>query len=55
MLYKELIKVLACPITKRQLRYDEVKNILIEDESGNAYPVRDGIPILLENEAFKVK
>ncbi|WP_082127056.1 Trm112 family protein [Allosalinactinospora lopnorensis] len=49
-----LLEILACPKSKAPLRYDEDANELVCDESGLAYPVRDGIPVLLVDEARKV-
>ena len=47
----ELVKTLVCPATRTPLRYDEASQELISDEAGVAYPVRDGTPILLIEEA----
>jgi len=46
-----LLELLVCPVTKGPLTYDREKNELISRSARLAYPVRDGIPILLENEA----
>ena len=46
-----LLELLVCPVTKGPLEYDRVKQELISRSARLAYPVRDGIPILLENEA----
>lgn len=51
MLDKKLLEILACPVTKASLQYDESKQELICRASGLAYPIRDGIPVMLENEA----
>lgn len=46
-----LLEVLVCPITHRPLRYDEGRQELVSDQARLAYPVRDGIPIMLVEEA----
>ena len=51
MLDKKLLQILVCPVTKAPLDYDESAQELVCKASGLAYPVRDGIPVLLEGEA----
>jgi uncharacterized protein YbaR (Trm112 family) len=51
VLDKKLLQILVCPVTKAPLDYDESNAELICKASGLAYPVRDGIPVLLETEA----
>ena len=46
-----LLELIVCPVTKGPLEYDRDKQELISRSARLAYPVRDGIPILLENEA----
>ena len=46
-----LLKLLVCPLTKTALRYDAARNELISEPAGLAYPIRDGIPIMLVDEA----
>jgi uncharacterized protein YbaR (Trm112 family) len=46
-----LLDILVCPVTKGRLDYDRENSELISPGAGLAYPVRDGIPILLESEA----
>jgi uncharacterized protein YbaR (Trm112 family) len=46
-----LLELLVCPVTKGPLTYDRERQELISHSARLAYPVRDGIPILLENEA----
>lgn len=46
-----LLELLVCPVTKGPLEYDRDKQELISRSARLAYPIRDGIPILLENEA----
>lgn len=53
-LSKELLKILVCPLTKLSLEYDKKKQELISKEAGLAYPIRDGIPIMLVDEARKI-
>jgi len=50
----KLLEILVCPATKVPLRYDKVAQELISDQAGLAYPVRDGIPIMLIDEARKL-
>lgn len=47
----KLLEILVCPLTKGPLRYDAAKQELISDKAGLAYPIRDGIPIMLVDEA----
>ena len=47
----KLLEILVCPLTKGPLRYDEAKQELISQKAGLAYPIRDGIPIMLIDEA----
>ncbi|MFT7266730.1 MAG: hypothetical protein ACI9LL_000086 [Porticoccus sp.] len=51
MIDKKLLGILVCPVSKGPLEYDKERNELICRLSGLAYPVRDGIPIMLETEA----
>jgi uncharacterized protein YbaR (Trm112 family) len=51
MIDKRLLSILVCPVTKAPVEYDKDKNELICRASGLAYPVRDGIPVMLESEA----
>jgi uncharacterized protein YbaR (Trm112 family) len=46
-----LLELLVCPVTKGPLEFDNEKQELLSRSARLAYPVRDGIPILLENEA----
>ena len=46
-----LLELLVCPVTKGPLEFDREKQELISRSARLAYPVRDGIPIMLENEA----
>ena len=46
-----LLDLLVCPLTKGPLRYDRERQELISEQAGLAYPIRDGIPIMLVDEA----
>lgn len=46
-----LLDILVCPVTKGPLRYDRERQELISRSAGLAYPIRDGIPVMLESEA----
>lgn len=50
----KLLEILVCPLTKVPLRYDAQNQELISDQAGLAYPVRDGIPVMLVEEARKI-
>jgi uncharacterized protein YbaR (Trm112 family) len=54
-LNKHLLSMLVCPLSKEKLMYDQDNNELIAKKSGLAYPVKDGIPIMLPDEARKIK
>lgn len=49
-----LLALLVCPLTKGKLEYDEVNNELISLDAGLAYPIIDGIPVMLIDEARKI-
>jgi len=51
MIDKKLLSILVCPVSKAPLNYDRDKQELVCKASGLAYPVRDGIPVMLEEEA----
>ena len=46
-----LLEILVCPLTKGPLRYDRERQELVSDKARLAYPIRDGIPIMLVDEA----
>jgi uncharacterized protein YbaR (Trm112 family) len=50
----KLLEILVCPLTKGPLAYDREAQELVSKEAGLAYPVRDGIPIMLVDEARKL-
>lgn len=47
----KLLEILVCPVTKGPLTYDRDKQELVSRLAGLAYPIRDGVPIMLEGEA----
>ena len=51
MIDKRLLSILVCPVSKAPVEYDTQKDELVCKASGLAYPVRDGIPVMLESEA----
>ena len=51
----KLLEILVCPVSHGQLRYDRDAQELISDEAGLAYPVRNGIPIMLADEAREIR
>ena len=48
---KKLLSILVCPVTKAPLEFDASTNELVCRASGLAYPIRDGIPVMLEAQA----
>jgi uncharacterized protein len=50
----KLLEILVCPLTKTSLDYDADRQELISRAAGLAYPIRDGIPIMLPDEARKL-
>lgn len=50
----KLLEILVCPVTKAPLEYDEAKQELISRQAGLAFPIREGIPIMLIDEARKI-
>ena len=51
---RKLLEILVCPVTKGTLEYDAERNELISRQAKLAYPIRDGIPIMLADEARKL-
>ena len=49
-----LLERLVCPITRTPLRYDEAAGELISDAAALAYPIRDGVPVMLVEEARRL-
>ena len=50
-----LLEILVCPVTKGPLRYDRARGELVSEQAGLAYPIRDGIPIMLPDEARQLE
>ena len=50
----KLLEILVCPLTKGPLRYDAEREELVSEQAGLAYPIRDGIPIMLIDEARRL-
>ncbi len=50
----KLLEILVCPLTKGPLRYDRERQELVSEQAGLAYPIRDGIPIMLVDEARRL-
>ena len=50
----KLLEMLVCPVTKGPLIYDRDRNELVSRSARLAYPIRDGIPVMLEDEARKL-
>ncbi len=50
----KLLELLVCPLTKTALRYDAQKQELVSDKASLAFPIRDGIPVMLVEEARKI-
>jgi hypothetical protein len=51
----KLLEILVCPLTKTTLEYDAAKQELISRKAKLAYPIRDGIPIMLPEEARRLE
>ncbi len=47
----KLLEILVCPLTKGPLRYDAEHEELVSEQAGLAYPIRDGVPVMLADEA----
>jgi uncharacterized protein YbaR (Trm112 family) len=47
----KLLEILICPLTRTMLRYDSERQELVSRAAGLAYPIRDGVPIMLASEA----
>lgn len=50
----KLLELLVCPVTKGPLTYDRARNELVSEKAGLAFPIRDGIPIMLVDEARQI-
>lgn len=51
----KLLELLVCPVTKGPLEYDKKKQELISPQAKLAYPIRDGVPVMLADEARTLK
>jgi uncharacterized protein YbaR (Trm112 family) len=51
----KLLEILVCPVTKGPLTYDKQRQELISRSARLAYPIRDGIPVMLEDEARRLE
>jgi uncharacterized protein YbaR (Trm112 family) len=51
----KLLEILVCPVTKGPLEYDRGAAELVSKKAGLAYPIRDGIPIMLPDEARRIE
>ncbi|NNC73424.1 MAG: Trm112 family protein [Sphingomonadaceae bacterium] len=50
----DLLEILVCPLTRTELRYDPEAEELISEEARLAYPVKDGVPVMLVEEARRI-
>jgi len=50
----KLLELLVCPLTKTTLRYDRKRQELVSEAASLAYPIRDGIPIMLPEDARQI-
>ena len=51
----KMLELLVCPVTKGRLVYDRDNNELISEKARLAYPIKDGVPIMLESEARRIE
>ena len=51
----KLLEILVCPVTKGPLTYDKERQELVSKSARLAYPIRDGIPVMLEEEARRLE
>ena len=49
-----LLKILVCPVTRGPLRYDEAAQELISEQAGLAFPVKEGVPVMVLEEARRL-
>ena len=49
-----LLERLVCPVTRQPLRYDDAAQELVSDAAGLAYPIRDGVPVMLVEDARRL-
>jgi uncharacterized protein len=51
----KMLELLVCPVSKGRLVYDRETNELISEKARLAYPIKDGVPIMLESEARRIE
>nr|WP_047167757.1 Trm112 family protein [Sphingomonas sp. Y57] len=51
----DLLAILVCPVTRTPLRYDEAAGELVSEAAGLAYPIHDGVPVMLVEEARRLE
>ena len=51
----KMLELLVCPVTKGRLVYDRERNELVSEKAKRAFPIRDGVPIMLESEARRLE
>jgi uncharacterized protein len=51
----KLLEILVCPVTKGPLTFDRARQELVSKSARLAYPIRDGIPVMLEEEARRLE
>ena len=51
----ELLAILVCPVTRSPLRWDEKAGELVSEAAGLAFPIREGVPVLLVEEARRIE
>lgn len=54
MMDPDLLAILVCPVTRTPLRHDPERQELVSDAAGLAYPIRDGVPVMLVEEARRL-
>ncbi len=50
----ELLAILVCPVTRAKLRYDEAAQELVSEAAGLAFPIRNGVPVMIVEKARKL-
>ncbi len=53
-IHPKLLELLVCPLTKTTLRYDRESQELVSEAAGLAYPIQDGIPVMIPSEARSI-
>jgi uncharacterized protein YbaR (Trm112 family) len=51
----KMLELLVCPVSKGRLVYDRESNELVSEKAKLAYPIKDGVPIMLESEARRIE